>query len=345
MPDSFFFAHRARGQGASFAAWLSRARGTGTPEPLPLAHGLCTCVGAKVIERVLDALRECAVLTGAQVPVFDVLLSGQAVCKVWLPDSDRFVIAKVTAPAALGQAQELLGLDLKIEHQALVRANGALAGRVPEVIHLYAKAQWQVLITAGIDHVRVTSSELANPDQGVCDNLIAYFDDSFAGLRDGSFHAISHRQTIQGLIQEFAGYPCVSARRFWLAGRGAEILDALPHVPQHGDFVVNNIGCNSAGLVFFDWEDFGAVTLPGLDLATLVFSSLGNEVGRIAAFAADPSRSALYPVFHAACRLYSLTEQDFCNLLPFYAAIFLRLKRSRSPAIRRAITDVLSGLR
>jgi thiamine kinase-like enzyme len=46
-------------------------------------------------------------------------------------------------------------------------------------------------------------------------------------------------------------------------------LRELPEVPQHGDFVHNNLGRARDTLYVFDWEDYGKVCLPGFDLAML----------------------------------------------------------------------------
>lgn len=302
-------------------------------------------MGAKVlISHVLQALRTSAVLIDDEIPVFNVLLSGQAVCQVFVPESDRSVFAKITAPHGLANAQDLLELNLDTEYQALTQAGALLPGRVPETITLYEYEGWQVLVTEAIEHVRVTPWELEQPAASVRDDLIVFLEAMSSGLRNASCTTTPHQLYLEELCAEFADYPCVQARASWLRGPGTQVLAALPQVPQHCDFVAMNFGRDDEGLVFFDWEDFGKVSLPGLDLATLVFSSLDNDIEKMVAFVAEPGSVGIYPVVSAGCRLYDLSEQDFLHLMPFYVAAFLRLKRSRHPAIQQVLSSLLHAL-
>ena len=55
----------------------------------------------------------------------------------------------------------------------------------------------------------------------------------------------------------------------------------LPSVPQHGDFALGNVLVRrGGGVVVVDWEDFGAVRLPGYDLVALFATLPGRDVLR-----------------------------------------------------------------
>lgn len=54
--------------------------------------------------------------------------------------------------------------------------------------------------------------------------------------------------------------------------------------PQHSDLAINNFGRTASGFVIFDWEDYGAVNLPGFDFVVLLASGYQFEAGRIRLF-------------------------------------------------------------
>jgi hypothetical protein len=55
----------------------------------------------------------------------------------------------------------------------------------------------------------------------------------------------------------------------------------LPRVPQHGDFSLGNVLVRrGGGVVVVDWEDYGAVRLPGYDLVALFATLPGRDVLR-----------------------------------------------------------------
>lgn len=118
-------------------------------------------------------------------------------------------------------------------------------------------------------------------------------------------------------------------------------LAQLPEVPQHGDLVLNNLGVRSAHrLVVFDWEDYGAVSLAGLDLFTLE-TSLGNDLDR------PSTRSGTSGVQEVLdtdrlCRALGLDRGLYERLKPAYALVFRYLKRNYGPDVRSRF-DVLAS--
>ena len=129
--------------------------------------------------------------------------------------------------------------------------------------------------------------------------------------------------------------------RHWTGGAGVRVLDSLDTVAQHGDFTANNIGVTRAGLVVFDWADFGAVELPGFDLATLLLSMTGFEPARVLRLltGTDPS---LVRFAESACARLDLSYSVFRTLLPLYLAVFLSLKSQFATGIRHKVATALA---
>ena len=50
------------------------------------------------------------------------------------------------------------------------------------------------------------------------------------------------------------------------------MIGTMRTIPQHGDLAINNIGKSKQGIIVFDWEDYGHITVPGFDLCVLLFS-------------------------------------------------------------------------
>jgi hypothetical protein len=113
----------------------------------------------------------------------------------------------------------------------------------------------------------------------------------------------------------------------------SEQLRALPSMPQHGDLVMNNLGLDTQGqLVIFDWEDFGAIDLPGLDIFTLEYS-FAIEAGQ------RPNRDrwpAPAPAFngHACCSLLGIDPEFYGRMRLVYALVFRYLKRNYGPEVQ-----------
>lgn len=65
----------------------------------------------------------------------------------------------------------------------------------------------------------------------------------------------------------YQSYERLGKLRLW-----DHMIATLPSIPQHGDLAINNIGKSRQGIIVFDWEDYGQITVPGFDLCVLLFS-------------------------------------------------------------------------
>lgn len=109
-------------------------------------------------------------------------------------------------------------------------------------------------------------------------------------------------------------------------------LSALPPTAQHGDLVVNNLGLSEQGrLVIFDWEDWGAIDLPGLDLFTMEFS-----LGTLWTKRLEVRRSW--------CDALGIEEALYHELLPGYALVFRYLKRNYGVSIQHRGEELMKRL-
>jgi len=104
-------------------------------------------------------------------------------------------------------------------------------------------------------------------------------------------------------------------------------LDRLPHVSQHGDLVLNNFGCAERGMIIFDWEDFGRVTLPGFDVALMIYSCLRHDMARIERLFETGEPRHMGEILSHFCA-GEIDKDLFRRLLPIYYGAFQELKRS-----------------
>lgn len=154
---------------------------------------------------------------------------------------------------------------------------------------------------------------------------------------------IANAGLVQGLAAYFEGHPMAPLARRWLRSDAVQRASELPDMPQHGDLVLNNIGLAPGGsAVVFDWEDFGASCLPGLDLFTLELS-LAGDAARLYAGRESPSSPVQQFVRHA-CQAMLLDHGDYSTLTTVYALVFRHLKRNYGPGVRERMDRLLQDL-
>ena len=121
-------------------------------------------------------------------------------------------------------------------------------------------------------------------------------------------------------------------------------LASLQPVTQHGDFVLNNLAITDKHLVIFDWEDYGKIILPGLDICTLAMSALeGNlAIMRALAHESQPSLDAGIDAFlRKACTLSGIEFNLFRRLVPLHMLTFLYMKRNYGEPVKQRISHLL----
>lgn len=125
--------------------------------------------------------------------------------------------------------------------------------------------------------------------------------------------------------------------------RLGQALQTLPPIPQHGDLVLNNLGLRpDRELVVFDWEDYDAVALPGLDLFTLDYSIRQDLNPRLVSELSTVSTRAL-DIGRLAAAL-GLSRQLYEELKLSYALVFRYLKRNYNAEVRARLDELILGM-
>jgi hypothetical protein len=175
--------------------------------------------------------------------------------------------------------------------------------------------------------------------------VVSYFE-AAGGHRAAVTEGRTHSKLLERLEARFRSSPHAPLLVAWLEGRGTRELDALGVSPQHGDFVLSNLGIAAHRLVIFDWEDFGKICLPGFDLCTLVISSIDLETDDLDCLVEGrgPLVDRLSVVVMPACKALGIEAAQFWHAFPLYLLTFLYLKDAYATDVRRRIESCLNRL-
>lgn len=212
----------------------------------------------------------------------------------------------------------------------------------PKPLGRYLKNSWEVIIFPGIAHEPVLMGDIARNKARLIEQLVGFFEASHKGLDTGR-SLESHRVFLRKL-RDRAVEPTVAV----LAEKWASVdeVDLLPHIAQHSDFVVSNLGIRNTGLVVFDWEDYGKVTLPGFDLCTAIASDARFNLARFRTImdGSGAGSDAYSRLVGQVCPLIGLTADMFRRLVPLYLAIFLDLKRDYGEGVRLSVRTLIQSI-
>lgn len=282
---------------------------------------------------VADILREQKLLEKGDEPIFNIsLISGEQLnLQAFTHDGAHFhtrVKQRGVVPA---------------EYEKCCKGWRSFPQYAPEPLGRYFRESWEIILVQGVSHRPVSLGDIARNRQGLVQELIGFF----AASREAAHVAQPmepHRAFLRRVQERAADQGCATIVNQWLA---VDELDRLPHIAQHGDLVVNNLGLRDSGLVVFDWEDFGRVALPGLDLCTVVASDCGLNPERLRAVmqGAGPPSHSYQHLLRNACPAIGLTPELFRRLIPLYLAIFLDLKRDYGDAIRAVVRKLIREVR
>lgn len=216
--------------------------------------------------------------------------------------------------------------------------------RAPEPLAHVRHGDWSMLIANACEHRSVAASDLAGRPGATMlgRDLIGFF----ATARN---HAL-----VENAGDTHDPFMC-EARAFLvsspeLSAGVLAFLDTLgpsdwadiPYIPQHGDFVLNNLGCSNGRLVVFDWEDYGATGLAGVDICLVSLSVAGMSAASVRGMqeVTDPSGHP-WAFAAEACRASGLDYATFRRAIPLYLLAFRYLKRNYGREIARRVDDVL----
>ena len=233
--------------------------------------------------------------------------------------------------------------DLRGQYERYCRASHDFASFVPRPLGYRARDGWSIMVSEGVQHTPVHAGG-SRPGRKIESTL---FDPALNFFKVGAQHAApnasgSHGELFRELARHFDATPFAAIAVRAIQSARSLGADSWGRLPQHGDFVINNLGHSSRGLVVFDWEDYGQIELPGFDIFTLVLSLLPESVDGLRSVMGSSVPDRHLDVFiDRACGLQGIDRSVFGRLIPLYLIVFLYLKRNYGVAIRERIGDLL----
>jgi len=227
-------------------------------------------------------------------------------------------------------------MSLAAEAERMARSFECFPHQTPRFIGYASRPPLEVLATSAVTFCPVTGQMmLARRNRAaVCAGLERFF----RCMRESQTANRAQHGWFAGMCEYFSGHAADSAAAIGLARLG-DALDSLAPMAQHGDLVLNNLGLRSnAELVIFDWEDYGAVELPGLDLFTLE-NSIQRDLVPGRSHAAVPALDR-----RRLCEALGLPLQLYESLRLSYALTFRYLKRNYNAEVRDRLDDVIERL-
>lgn len=212
----------------------------------------------------------------------------------------------------------------------------------PRFVGHARRGSLEVLATQAVEFRSLTSGMACSGRDGAA--LRSGLEQYFGVMRQGGQEARAAGEGYAWFADMCAYFEANSIHPDAVAGLNGlrATLERLPALPQHGDLVLNNLGLRpDLRLVIFDWEDFGAVTLPGLDLFTLE-TSLRQDLAQ-QSFAQPATMAARALDLDRMCRALGLARDMYEDLRTGYALTFRYLKRHYSPEIRARLDSIIAG--
>ena len=233
-------------------------------------------------------------------------------------------------------------VNLQEESARCREASRCFERHAPQFVGFTCRESLSILVTRAVDFDAVTVNSFANTREAdaVRNGLVEYFAQARTLVPE-----TKHRQPpiwLGQVRQFFVDHRLRDVARPALDRLALLILN-LRCIPQHGDLVMNNLGIKKSGsLAIFDWEDFGALSLPGLDLFTLEYSfAQGARWLRDHGRDSDTSRALGLPSLQAAS---GLDPEVFEQLRLPCALAFRYLKRNYGPEIQNQLDSVILAL-
>ncbi len=237
--------------------------------------------------------------------------------------------------------------DLQPQFENYRIAHSRFPSMAPEALAYRKVSGWSILMCRSIYHkaLRVADLDESSRSTRLGNELVGFFEQArmHSQMDDqGSSHA--------GLFRDLRTYFFKTNQ---IDSRVLEYLEQSDqtiwrnslYIPQHGDFVLNNLGVADGNLAVFDWEDYGATGLVGFDICMLCMS-LGGMCAEtaIALHQSESPAGKRWAIAERACAASGLPYTVFRRGVPTYLIIFRYLKRNYGSAIRQKIDDILKQL-
>ena len=233
--------------------------------------------------------------------------------------------------------------SLATEAARSVRSSQCYPDHAPQFVGYTQRSSIDVLVSRAVDFRPITSQLLLAGRDQIAVN--AGLEQYFRRMRDIALPASKGLPAHEWFAELCAYFQTQSIQSAAASGlqRLGNALPALVPMPQHGDLVLNNLGLRSGRrLVIFDWEDYGLVQLPGLDLFTLEFSILQDRTQPGASLQSSRPTQVLY--VGRMCDALGLARNLYAELKLSYALVFRFLKRNYAPEILARVDGVIDEI-
>ncbi len=285
-----------------------------------------------MIEIVSEVLSELGLSSPGKPPRYNIVITKGAYFVL-----EAFVDEKTFYHVKAGEIQSMRALYEANEH-----AWSIFPDVMPQPIGRIEKGTWEVIVSQGVLFSPIRAEKLRSSERSSFRHLVEFF--ACAKSRAEVRPREAHSRFLQGTVLQGVGdtslfplvQPCLTDE---LLGS----IDALPHIEQHGDFVLNNLGDRGDRIVVFDWEDFGKTVLPGLDLFTLLLSLTEFDEDKIRGImnADEAAGSDFDSLIESVCDATELDPRLFRRLIPVYLLEFRYLKRSYTTQIQEKVGALL----
>jgi aminoglycoside phosphotransferase (APT) family kinase protein len=214
--------------------------------------------------------------------------------------------------------------SLEREYFGLSMAYAAMPRNTPRPLGLSTHHSFPVLVVSGIRHSAFGPLNAGTDVQRFEAGLNELLEISSRDFRvpPGEQGACDVREA----LEQASRHVCWPDWQDYRARVAPEIA-ALPRVYQHGDLSLNNIGVARGELIFFDWEDFGLVDVPGFDLAIVLLSLHGFDAVALIRQLSTPSLEQR--LMQSGSGRLGMDVQTFLMLLPAYLSLFASMKAMR----------------
>jgi hypothetical protein len=203
---------------------------------------------------------------------------------------------------------------------------------------------WSIMATYSIDHRCVVAQDLGgnSPSNLLVQDLVSYF--SAARLLANEDAALDYQHHLLKELHSYFTATTPPPQKI-LKFLKTDDLIPIPTIPQHGDFVLNNLGDAHGRLVIFDWEDYGELMLAGFDIFMLSMSVAGMNASSAITIAQTTHPNATPWAFaEPACVAIGLSYDSFRKMVPLYLVAFRYLKRNYGLEIRERVDVMLNNI-
>ena len=291
----------------------------------------------KLVEHMLQELK--LVAPGTAVQYYINITSGESLA----------ISAFVDGKARGGRFVQIKAseyLNLAAQYASYSSAWNDYGAFVPQPLGYREVEGWSIMVSAGAEHTMAHPRRVLSSGHKGASSLSRYLLDFFGQSAALSNTRCGNAELLHELQEFFAPTPLANTAARCVAQAQAHGLAGLCEIPQHGDFVFNNLVWSHGKLVIFDWEDYRKVFLPGLDIWTLVMSMLEQEIDALRAVVepGEQPDAQMESFLEQACTLQGLNLVQFRGLVPLYLLVFLHLKRNYGIEVQERISNILMQL-